>query len=251
MNRATPAARRRERIAVGALVAYALVLAFLLGPAIRSALGTDPQPVPDLGGPPAAPATAAPPAAGAPEALPGLDAPQADGSSAAAVAEVGALPQLSATDEARATAIMQADRSFRAVVGTAPYTIARVGPWTTSNGPWTALKTPQLLGASFVVEFGKAIMIVRKTMPGALYDVTETRRPRPYQEVELRVNAKRVTNMMVLVDLALAKVVNMSPGLGSGLVQMTPPAGFQREVPALSNEQPNPARLPAVPEGGE
>jgi len=246
MNEPTHVLRPRERVALVVLVLYALGLAFLLGPVIRTALGTDAQSVPDLAGPPASSGPATQAAVGAPPAAAALAAPDGDG----AVADAPPLPELTAVDQARATALMQADRHFRAIVGDTPYAIARVGPWTTSNGPWTAEKTPELLGVSFVVSFEKAIPIANKTMPGAIYDVTERRSP-PYQQVNNRVDATGVSNLMVLVDLRTGKVANISPGLGAEVLRMTPPPGFRREVPNLSNEYPNPAERAALTGGGD
>lgn len=242
----THALRPRERIALAALVLYALGLAFLLGPVIRTALGTEGQSIPDLAGPPTSSPPAAETAVGAPPAAAALAGPDGD----AAAADAHPLPELTAADQARATALMQADRHFRAIVGETPYAIARVGPWTTSNGPWTAEKTPELLGVSFVVSFEKAIAIADKTMPGAIYDVTERRSP-PYQQVNNRVDATGVTNLMVLVDLRTGEVVNISPGIGADVVRMTPPPGFRREVPNLSNEYPNPAERATLMGGGD
>ena len=247
MNKPTHGLRPREQIALAVLVFYTLGLAFLLGPVIRTALGTEAQFVPDLAGPPTSSGTApASRAVDGPPAVPALAAPQGDGVAVGA----SSLPELTAIDQAQAAAIMEADRHFRAVVGDTPYTIARVGPWTTSNGPWTAEKTPELLGASFIVSFEKAIAITDKTMPAAIYDVTETRSP-PYQQVNQQVDATDVTNLMVLVDLRTREVVNISPGLGSDVARATPPPGFRQEVPNLSNEYPNPAERPSPAGGGD
>lgn len=249
MNLAThDARRRRERIGIAALAAYAVALAFLLGPMIHGALGTDGQPVPDLAGPPADATAATKPATGAPPAPAVLAAP--DSEAIAEAVQPVPLPELTSVDEARAAAVMRANKHFRAIVGDTPYAIVRAGPWTTSNGPWTAEKTPELLGASFVVSFSKAIRIADKVMPGAIYDVTESRSP-PYQNVDLRVDADGVTSLMVLVDLRRGKLVNISPGLGSGVVSMAPPPGFEREVPNLSNEYPDPAERLELHGGGE
>jgi hypothetical protein len=247
MNEPTQALRPRERVALVALVLYAVGLAFLLGPMIRTALGTEAQSIPDLAGPPAGSAAAVKTPAGAPPAAAVAVAGDVAG---AVAANTSSLPELDAVDQVRASALMQADRHFRSIVGKTPYTIARVGPWTTSNGPWTAEKTPELLGVSFVVSFEKAIGIADKAMPGAIYDVTEKRSP-PYQQVSNRVDASGVTNLMVLVDLRAGTVVNISPGLGSDVVSMRPPPGFRREVPRLSNEYPDPAERAALTGGGD
>ena len=246
MNEPTHALRPRERVALVALVLYALGLAFLLGPMIRTALGTDAQSLPDLAGPPAASTAAVKTPAGAP---PAAAVAVAGDAGDAVAANADAVPELAAADEARASALMQSDRHFRSIVGKTPYTIARVGPWTTSNGPWTAEKTPELLGVSFVVSLERAIGIADKAMPGAIYDVTEKRSP-PYQQVNHRVDATGVTNLMVLVDLRAGKVVNISPGLGSDVLRIEPPPGFRREVPRLSNEYPDPAERAALLTGG-
>jgi hypothetical protein len=247
MDQRTHALRPRERVALVALVLYALGLAFLLGPMIRTALGTEAQSIPDLAGPPAASVAAAKTPAGAPP--PAAAVAVAGDVGDAVAADVGAVPELAAADQARASALMESDRHFRSIVGKTPYTIARVGPWTTSNGPWTAEKTPELLGVSFVVSFERAIGIADKAMPGAIYDVTEKRSP-PYQQVTQRVDAVGVTNLMVLVDLRAGKVVNISPGLGSDVLSIEPPPGFKREVPRLSNEYPDPAERAALLTGG-
>jgi hypothetical protein len=235
--------RRGERVAVTALVAYSLVLAFLLGPAIRGALATGEGGLADIGGAPAAPAPAAK-AADAPPAAPAVVPDAAD----PAVDALVPLPELTSADAARASAILEADRRFRALVGDAAYTVERIGPWTTSNGPWTARKTPELLGASLIVSFASPIRIADKTIPGAIYDVTERRSP-PYQEVDLRVDASSVGNLMILVDLRRGRVVHISPGLGSQVERSTPPPGFRREVPNLSNDRVDPADRPAASGG--
>ena len=239
---------RGDRLAVAALVAYSLVLAFLLGPAIRGALATGEEPVPDHAAAPAAlEAEAAGRAVGGPPAAPGL-ALAAD--AAVEPTELQVLPQLSGVDELRATALVKADKRLQKIVGATPYLVAQIGPWTTSNGPWTERKKTELIGASLILSFTSPIEIKDKLMPGALYDVTEQRSP-PYQEVDLRVDATNVTSLMVLVDLKRGKIVNVSPGLGSVVTGSRTPPGFRREVPRLSNEYADPAERPQAPEGGE
>lgn len=240
--------RRGERLAVAALVVYSLVLAFLIGPAIRGALATGEEPVADLAAAPAAVGSeAAEQAVGGPPAAPGL---AIAAEAAAEPADVQVVPQLSGVDEMRARALVKADGRLRKIVGGTPYTVAKIGPWTTSNGPWTEKKQTELIGASLILSFAGPIEIADELMPGALYDVTERRSP-PYQEVDLQVDATGVTSLMVLVDLKRGKVVNVSPGLGSVVTRASTPAGFRREVPNLSNEYPDPAERPQAPEGGE
>jgi hypothetical protein len=69
--------------------------------------------------------------------------------------------------------------------------------------------------------------------------------------VNNRVDATGVSNLMVLVDLSTGNVANISPGLGAEVLRMTPPPGFRREVPNLSNEYPNPAERAALTGGGD
>jgi hypothetical protein len=242
-------AARGDRLAVAALVGYSLVLAFLIGPAIRGAFATGAEPVPDLAAAPAAVgAEAAGQAVGGPPAAPGVAvAVEATADPVADPADMQVVPQLSGNDEVRAQALVKADKRLRKIVGATPYTVEKIGPWTTSNGPWTEKKKTELIGASLVLSFAGPIEISDKLMPGALYDVTERRSP-PYQEVDLQVDASGVTSLMVLVDLKRGKVVNVSPGLGSVVTRADTPAGFRREVPDLSNEYPNPAE---APKGGE
>lgn len=240
----------RDRLAVAALVAYALALAFLIGPAIRGALATGEEPVADLAAAPVAveaDAAARVVGAPAPPAAPGL-AVAAD--AAAEPTELQELPTLSAADDARARALVLADRRLQKIVGATPYQVAQIGPWTTSNGPWTERKKTELIGASLILAFAGPVELRDELMPGALYDVTERRSP-PYQEVDLRVDATNVTSLLVLVDLRRGRIVNVSPGLGSVVTRTRTPPGFRREVPRLSNEYLDPAEHPQASEGGE
>ena len=68
------------------------------------------------------------------------------------------------------------------------------------------------------------------SLPGALYDQSEKASP-PYQSVVNKVSSTRVTQFLVLVDLARGKVVNITPGPDSKELKSTPPAGFKRTVP--------------------
>jgi len=89
--------RRGERLAVAALVVYSLVLAFLIGPAIRGALATGEEPVADLAAAPAAVGVEATgQAVGGPPAAPGL---AVAAEAAAEPADVQVVPQLSGPDE--------------------------------------------------------------------------------------------------------------------------------------------------------
>lgn len=242
-------AGRGDRLAVAALVAYSLVLAFLIGPAIRGALATGEQPAPDFAAAPSSlgAAPAAVQSVGGPPAAPGI---AFDVAVAGEAVDTQAVPELTVADEARAQALAKADKKLQKLLGSTPYTVARIGPWTTSNGPWTEQKKTELLGVSLVLSFAAPIEIADKVMPGAIYDVTEQRSP-PYQEVDLRVDATGVTSLMVLIDLKRGKVVNVSPGLGSVVTRASAPPGFRREVPDLSNEYSNPAERPQAVTGGE
>jgi hypothetical protein len=220
--------RRRvlaERLALAGLALYALVLVLVLGP-VRDALGTRAQegPVP-----------------------PGvMVAPDPAAAGRAVEAPAPALPQLAGVDRLRAAAALDADKRLRAALGTSDYRIEQVGPWTTSNGPWTARKQPALLGVAMLVTLPAPVAIEAKELPGVLYDVTERTSP-PYQEVRSRIDARDVTQLLVLFDLRRGRIVNISPGPGATVVAATAPAGFQRTVPAVSNEHPD---APAGPAAG-
>jgi hypothetical protein len=134
---------------------------------------------------------------------------------------------------ARALELMKANPGFRSAVADVQYQVTKIGPWTTSNGPFTREKKPELLGASVVVTLARPTELHDRKLPSAIYDVTEKTSP-PYQEVTNRVTARGVSELMVLVDLKRGKVVSVTPGLGSTIVNSTPPTGFQRTVPDLS-----------------
>jgi hypothetical protein len=149
--------------------------------------------------------------------------------------ELGAPTQLQASDQLRANQIMASDRSLATALGGAPHSIVKSGPWTTSGADGSS---PRVLGAAYVVTLDKPIALDSVKLPGALYDQTERVSP-PYQSIVNTVSSSRVTEFLVLVDLARGKVVNISPGPGSQGVESTPPPGFERTVP-VPREVPTP-----------
>lgn len=142
--------------------------------------------------------------------------------------DVGSTTELQASDTLRANEILAADRALAAALRGAPHSIVKSGPWTTSGADGSPVR---VLGAAYVVALDKPIALESVKLPGALYDQTERANP-PYQSIVNTVSSSRVTEFMVLVDLARGKVVNISPGPGSRDVESTPPPGFQRTVPA-------------------
>ena len=149
------------------------------------------------------------------------------------------IPNLSASDAATARALLAADPSFQRLVGARRYDVEKIGPWTTSNGPWTAKKTRlDLLGAAMLVTLDESIRIDGDKLPTVVYDVTEKDPNKPFQEASFEVRADAVRHLHVLVDLRQRRVVNISPGIGSSVKSVTPPPGFEQTVPRLSNDAP-------------
>ncbi len=149
------------------------------------------------------------------------------------------IPSLSDSDAATARALLAVDASFQRLVGARSYDIEKIGPWTTSNGPWKAKETRlDLVGAAMLVTLEESIRIDGEKLPLVLYDVTEKDPKKPFQEACFEVRADMVRHLHVLVDLRQRKVVNISPGIGSSVKSVTPPPGFKRTVPRLSNDAP-------------
>jgi hypothetical protein len=88
-----------------------------------------------------------------------------------------------------------------------------------------------------VLNLSAPVALDSAALPSVLYDQTEQRDP-PYQSVVNTVSSSKVTQLLVLVDLARGKVVNVSPGLDSENVESAAPAGFQRTVPAPQDGSP-------------
>jgi hypothetical protein len=189
---------RKERLALAGLVLYVLAILVVLSPA-GEALGVG--------------ASGSPP-------TPGAVSDPADPVAGGSVA----VPELTEAQQEHAVGLARASAAFRRVVAGRPFSIARIGPWTTAGEP------QRLLGVSLEVAFPAAVELRGAALPGALYDVTERRSP-PYQEVVNRVDARNVRTLMVLVDLEQGRVVNISPGPDAEILSSTPPPGFQRTVP--------------------
>jgi hypothetical protein len=196
--------RRREVCVFFGLVLYGLGVALVLTP-VGGAFGISGEP---SSGPPVQPAVV-PDSGAAPAFLPDLD------------------------DEShqRALKVLEADPRFRGLMAGRQFTIDKAGPWTTAGADGHA---PRLLGASFVVRLPGPVELRDAELPGALYDETERRSP-PYQPVVNRVDARGVTELMVLVDLQENRVVNISPGSGAEIVRSEAPPGFRRTVPQPSD----------------
>jgi hypothetical protein len=154
-----------------------------------------------------------------------------------AQAPVADTTTLGPAQEARAVELMKSDPGFRGAVSGVQYQVTKIGPWTTSNSPFTKKKQPELLGASVQVSLLRPTALHDRKLPSAIYDVTERTSP-PYQEVTNRVTAREVSELMVLVDLRRGKVVSVTPGPGSTIVSSAPPPGFERTVPDLSTDSP-------------
>jgi hypothetical protein len=213
MNELAPRFTPRERTVLVALALYVAVAVVLLTP-IGGAFGG--ESATESTGPPGHPIPDGTPERGA-------------------ATDFGAASELEASDQLRANEIVAADRSLAAALGGAPYSIVKSGPWTTSGADGSPVR---VLGAAYVVAPEKPVALDSVKLPGALYDQTERANP-PYQSVVNTVRSSRVTEFMVLVDLARGEVVNITPGPGSRDVESTPPPGFRRTVP-VPREEPTP-----------
>jgi len=116
------------------------------------------------------------------------------------------IPTLTSADQARAKTLFDNDARARQILGSRPYTVVHIGPWTT-------VKDHKQLGAVMQVSV-TAPITGAFDWPGREYDAAESSFP-PYRQVTNHYSVAGASDLLVWIDLANGKVVGIQPGPGA------------------------------------